>query len=156
MATDTQIDTISKFVEQVISPEPEYFLVTLKIKPTNNIKLYIDGDNGITIEKCIKINRALYVLIEEAGMYPEGDFSLEVSSPGIDAPLVLLRQYKKNVGRLLEVTLEDDTVKMGKLTQVTEDAITLEITTGKGKKAVTAQEEIPLATVKKAIVQIQF
>lgn len=156
MVPQSQIDTIKDLALQVIAEEPQYFIVDLKIKPTNNIKLYVDGDTGITIEKCIKINRALYPLIEAAHFFSEGDFSLEVSSPGIDVPLILHRQYVKNKGRLLEVTLDDDTVRLGTLTAVGDDAITLEITTGKGKKAVTAQENIALANIKKAIIQIQF
>jgi Uncharacterized protein conserved in bacteria len=70
-------------------------LVQVKIKPTNNIKVFLDGDNGITIEDCIKVNRKLYAEIEELAMYPDGDFSLEVSSPGVGEPLLLQRQYVK-------------------------------------------------------------
>ena len=50
---------------------------------------------GLGIEKCIKINRALYKIMEEMGMYPDGDFSLEVSSPGIDEPLKTFAPIQK-------------------------------------------------------------
>ena len=111
-------------------------MVSIKIKPTNNFKIYLDADSGLGIEKCIKINRALYKIMEEMGMYPDGDFSLEVSSPGLDEPLKLLRQYKKNIGRDVEVVTNEELKKEGKLTEVTEEKITIEYTEGKGKKAV--------------------
>jgi len=114
----------------------DIFLVSIKIKPTNNFKIYLDADSGLGIEKCIKINRALYKIMEEMGMYPDGDFSLEVSSPGLDEPLKLLRQYKKNIGRDVEVITTEDVKKEGKLTDVTEEKIVIEYTEGKNKKAV--------------------
>ncbi|QES89756.1 ribosome maturation factor RimP [Rhizosphaericola mali] len=156
MANEIVIEELKKILAEILAEETEYFLVGIKIKPTNNIKIYIDGDYGITIEKCIKINRKMYPILEEQKLFPADDFSLEVSSPGIDTPLVLQRQFVKNKGRLLEVVLLDETEKLGKLIEVTDADITLEITTGKGKKAVTTQEVIPFENIKKATIQIQF
>jgi ribosome maturation factor RimP len=94
--------------------------------------------------------------MEEMGMYPDGDFSLEVSSPGIDEPLKLLRQYKKNIGRTVAVTGNDNSLKEGKLAGVNENSITLEIAEGKGKKAVTRELEIPFSEIKETKVQVKF
>jgi len=150
------LEQIQFFLNTILEEEPEYFCVSLKIKPTNNIKVFVDGDKGINIEKCVKINRKLYKAIEEASIYPEGDFSLEVSSPGIDEPIQLTRQYQKNIGRFLEVVFNDDTIKEGKLIEATETDIIIETTEGKGKKIITQQVLIPLNNVKKAVVQIKF
>ena len=106
--------------------ESEVFLVEAKVLPGNNIKVFLDADQGITIDKCTKVNRALYRHIEEEGLFPNGDFSLEVSSPGIDEPLKLHRQYRKNVGRKVEVTLNDDSKTEGKLVAVSGEGLTLE------------------------------
>lgn len=154
MTQDTQIQAVEKFIEPLLNED--IFLVSIKIKPTNNFKIFLDADSGLGIEKCIKINRALYKAIEEAGMYPEGDFSLEVSSPGVDEPLKLLRQYKKNIGRDVEVVTDDETRKLGKLTAVTEESITIEYTEGKGRKAIAKTEAIPFAEIKQTKVQIKF
>ncbi len=154
MTQDIQIQAIEKLVEPLL--EGDIFLVSMKIKPTNNIKIYLDADNGLGIEKCIRINRALYKQIEERGLYPDGDFSLEVSSPGIDEPLKLLRQYKKNIGRNVEVILTDETKKEGKLTGLTEETILIEYTVGKGKKAEIKTEEIALGNIKQTRVLIKF
>ena len=154
MTQDTHIQAI----EQLVGPllQDDIFLVSIKIKPINNIKIYLDADGGLGIEKCIKINRALYKIMEEMGMYPDGDFSLEVSSPGIDEPLKLLRQYKKNIGRAVEVTGIDDAVQLGKLIGVSEEAIQIESITGKGKKAITQNLDISFTDIKQTKVQVKF
>ena len=154
MTQDTHIQAI----EQLVGPllQDDIFLVSIKIKPINNIKIYLDADGGLGIEKCIKINRALYKIMEEMGMYPDGDFSLEVSSPGIDEPLKLLRQYKKNIGRAVDVTGIDDAVRSGKLISVSEAAIQLESTAGKGKKTITQNLDISFADIKQTKVQVKF
>ena len=154
MTQDNHIQAVEKLIGPLL--QEDIFLVSIKIKPTNNIKIYLDADNGLGIEKCIKINRALYKIMEEMGMYPDGDFSLEVSSPGIDEPLKLLRQYKKNVGRNVEVITNDETKKEGKLTEVTEEKIGIEYIEGKGKKAITKKDEIYFTDIKQTRVQIKF
>ncbi|MBK8609557.1 MAG: ribosome maturation factor [Chitinophagaceae bacterium] len=154
MTQDTQIQAVEKLVGPLL--QDDIFLVNIKIKPTNNFKIYVDADSGLGIEKCIKINRALYKIMEEMGMYPEGDFSLEVSSPGLEEPLKLLRQYKKNIGREVEVITRDDQKKDGKLTAVSDEKITIEYTEGKGKKAVQKADEILFSDIRQTKVQIKF
>ncbi len=153
---DAQVQQIEALINQLLVEEPSYFLVSLKIKPTNNIKVFMDGDEGISIEKCVKFNRQLYKLIEEKGWYPEGEFSLELSSPGIEEPLLFNRQYHRNMGRSLEILFLDGTTKEGKLVAVTEADILLETTEGKGKKAITQQLLIPFNNIKTTTVQIKF
>ena len=104
MNGEAQIQVLEHKVGELIAAEPDLFLVEVKIKPTNNIKVFIDGDRGISIEKLVQYNRRLYKQIEEENMFPNGDFSLEVSSPGVDEPLKMHRQYLKNFGRFAEVT----------------------------------------------------
>jgi len=133
----------------------DMFIVNVKIKPTNNIKLFLDADEGLSVSKSATINRKLYGLLEAENLFPDGDFSLEVSSPGVDEPLTSLRQYKKNIGRTVAVTPQQegaDTV--GVLKEVKEDSIMLEVKVGKKKE--TAMVEIPLPDIKKIVVQIIF
>ncbi len=154
MTNDNALETVKKMLESLM--EGDVFLVDMKVKPTNNIKIYLDADGGLGIEKCIKINRALYKMMEEAALYPDGDFSLEVSSPGIDEPLKLHRQYLKNKGRNVEVQMQDGTKKEGTMTEVTDEKIVLEYTEGKGKKAVNHVLDIPYSDIKQTKVQIKF
>jgi ribosome maturation factor RimP len=154
MSQETQIEEVKRLLEPLLTDD--IFFVSMKIKPTNNFKIYLDADGGLGIEKCIKINRALYRQMEEMGLYPDGDFSLEVSSPGIGEPLQLLRQYHKNVNRFVEVVKNDGQTLEGKLLSVSEDSITIETTEGKGKKTEIKSVEIPFADIKTTTVQIKF
>lgn len=154
MVQDTQIQAVETMVQGLL--EGDVFLVEVRVKPTNNFKVFLDADSGLSIEKCIKINRALYKQMEEKAMYPNGDFSLEVSSPGIGEPLKLVRQYHKNLGRSVEVLLNDGTKQEGKLTAVTDTDITLEQLTGKGKKAVMVNTVLPWDAIKQTKVLISF
>ena len=154
MSKENQIETVQKLIQPLLADD--IFLVDIKVKPINNIKIYLDADSGLGIEKCIKINRALYKIMEEMAIYPDGDFSLEVSSPGIEEPLKMHRQYTKNTGRLVEVILNDGSVKLGKMIAVNENDIEIEYTEGKNKKAVTKQLAIPFADIKQTTVQIKF
>jgi len=154
MSTDTAIETVENLIQPLL--QEDVFLVYIKIKPTNNFKIYIDADGGLPLEKCIKINRALYKQMEEMGLYPDGDFSLEVSSPGIDEPLKLIRQYIKNVGRFIEVVKLDETRLEGKLLEANEEKISIEITEGKGKKMTINHLEVPISYIKQTKVQVKF
>jgi ribosome maturation factor RimP len=156
MANETIIQTVEGFLQELLNAHSGDFLVSIRVKPTNNIKVFIDADEGMSIEKCVRYNRALYKKLEENGMFSDGNFSLEISSPGVDQPLTLLRQYVKNKGRNVEVTFNDGTQKEGKLLEVTETDIIIEQVTGKGKKAETKQFVIPFENIKTTTVQVQF
>lgn len=152
----TSIQAIETLVGRLLSENEDTFLVSICIKPTNNIKVFLDADSGLNIDKCVKINRAMYRTIEEKGWYPEGNFSLEVSSPGIDEPFKIFRQYTKNIGRNVEVVHIDGSIVEGKLLEVNENFIQLEYKEGKSKKAVTVVKEIPLDQIKQTTVVIAF
>jgi ribosome maturation factor RimP len=155
MQSEAQIGTIKKMIEGLLT-DPKHFLVEVRIKPTNNVKVFIDGDEGIPLSELIQYNRKLYKQLEESAMFPGDDFSLEVSSPGLDEPLKLLRQYKKNVGRYLDILLNDATKKEGKLLRITDDAIVIETETGKGKKKEIKEETILFNDIKNTKIQIKF
>lgn len=156
MNVESQIQALEHKVEALIAPEPDLFLVEVKIKPTNNIKVFIDGDRGISIERLVQYNRSLYKQIEASEMFPNDDFSLEVSSPGLDEPLKLRRQYLKNTGRYVEVTQNDGSRVEGKLVNVTENEMIVEEEKGKGKKKETIQHTISFDNIKTTKIQIKF
>ena len=114
MQAETLIREIEKKINGLLETHPGHFLVEVRIKPTNNVKVFIDGDEGVILSDLIQYNRKLYKELEESTLFPGGDFSLEVSSAGLDEPLKLFRQYKKNVGRFVEVTLADNSKLEGK------------------------------------------
>ena len=156
MNEEAQIKEIELRIKNLIQADPAVFLVEVRIKPVNNIKVFIDGDQGVSIEKLVQYNRRLYKQLEEENLYPEGDFSLEISSPGLEEPLKLIRQYIKNIGRFVEVTDINDMKKEGKLISATEEEINIEEIKGKGKKVETVQHTIPFSDIKTTRIQIKF
>ncbi|HVI49235.1 MAG TPA: hypothetical protein VM802_30495 [Chitinophaga sp.] len=154
MANEHVITAIREIAEGLLVNDPDNFLVDIRIKPTNNVKLFLDGDKGVPVDKLVAFNRALYPLLESSELFPNNDFSLEVSSPGLDEPLKLHRQYLKNIGRKVEVTLLDGAVKEGKLTAVNDDAITIEEVIGKKKEIKTT--DLKLNEIKHTKVCIVF
>jgi ribosome maturation factor RimP len=140
----------------LIGAEKDLFVVEVRIKPTNNVKVYIDGDQGVSVDKLVSYNRKLYRQLEEEGIFPNGDFSLELSSPGLDEPLRLHRQYVKNIGRPVEVVLIDGSKKEGVLQAVDQTKIELIETKGKGKKMETHTHVIAFSEIKATKIQIKF
>ncbi len=156
MNVESQIQVLEEKVKALIAPEPDLFLVEIKIKPTNNIKVFIDGDNGVSIERLVQCNRRLYKDLEEGGMFPNGDFSLEISSPGLEEPLKFHRQYQKNLNRPVEVIKKDGTRIEGKLISVSETEIQVEEQKGKGKKMEMVDHRISFEDIKATKIQIKF
>ncbi|WP_249219455.1 ribosome maturation factor RimP [Chitinophaga sp. HK235] len=154
MANEQVIKAIWELAEGLLVNDPDNFLVDIRIKPTNNVKLFLDGDKGVPVDRLVSFNRKLYALLETSELFPNNDFSLEVSSPGLDEPLKLHRQYLKNIGRKVEVTLLDGAVKEGTLLTVTDDSITIEETVGKKKE--TKQTDLKLNEIKHTKVCIVF
>lgn len=107
------------------------FLVDLKITTDNRIFVAIDGDNGINIDDCIALSRT----IESNLNREEEDFELNVASAGLDSPLKLTRQYKNNVGRILEVTTFDGEHVEGKLLSADDEQFTLKPEQGRRRMA---------------------
>lgn len=129
------------------------------------LSVFVDSDTGITLDQCRRLSRFLEERIEAEAMLPE-KYTLEVSSPGVDRPLGMLRQYVKNIGRELRVVLlaeeeggKGETVK-GKLEAVEGEMITLSYTEvqreGKKKKKVMVKREIPFSRIEKSNVLISF
>jgi len=150
------LKNIEDFVAGITSQSETVFPVEIKISPANDIKVFLDADDGITIEKCTSINKALYKYIEESELFPGGNFSLEVSSPGVDEPLKLFRQYKKNIGRRIEVVMNDGTKAEGKLLNISDDEIVIEDKTGRGNKTTIKTTTILFNQIKHTTVLITF
>ena len=138
----------------------DYYLVELKTNLTNKrVEVFLESDSGVTINKCARINRYLQKHIDEAGWLGE-KYVLDVSSPGVGKPLQLIRQYHRNVGRTIEVTLKDGSKKTGILKSVKEEEVVIEYKEkrkeAKKKKTVTVVDSIPFEDIEKTVVKIVF
>jgi len=155
MNSENQVIGVEKKLSELLTDLPGYFLVEISVKPTNNIKVFVDADQGAAIDQLSKINRALYKWVEE-NLFPNGDFSIEVSSPGLDEALKLDRQYLKNIGRMVDIVLKNGLKKEGKLISVSENEIVIEEEQGKRKKKEVIQHIILKEEIKTTKVQIKF
>ena len=143
--------------------EPEFascFLIETKMGANKRLQVFIDSDEGITFDTCRRISRYLEEHIDAQGWLGE-KYVLEVSSPGVDRPLIMQRQYPKNIGRKLEVKLQDEEkARKGILRLVDADKIVLEeektVKNGKKKKKEKVEVEIPFAQIEQAKVKISF
>ena len=140
----------------LIDPDPENFLVEVKIRPGNNIKIFVDADHGISIDKLAQYNRSLYRQIEESGLFPNNDFSMEISSPGLDEPLKLRRQYLKNIGRYVEIILKSGIKKEGKLISATDKEIVIEEEKGVKKKKEVILHSLSYDDIKTTKIKIKW
>lgn len=141
----------------VLSNHNDLFILKQDISAENDIKVVIDGDRPVNIEDCRKVNKALEKKLEEI----EIDASVQVTSPGVDEPLKMRRQFYKNIGRKLAVKTEDLDIKAN-LEAVNEDNIVLtwkareKKEKGKGKVTKEKRETIAFADIEKAVVMINF
>jgi ribosome maturation factor RimP len=156
MNLESQIRSLEQITETLVSEKPGFFLVGLKVNPGNHIKVFIDADQGISIDDLAQYNRTLYKQIEESRLFPTGDFTLEVSSPGLDEPLKLLRQYEKNIGRYVEVIRKDGIKTEGKLMSVTPEAIVVEEEKGHKKQKELVAHTILFENIKSTKIQIKW
>lgn len=155
---------VRELVEEKIADRDDLFLVEAKMHSNGQLIILIDGDEGITIEDCVKISRHVGFHLEEENVLDQA-YNLEVSSPGIDMPLIDRRQYPKNIGRSIQVTLEDvdgaTLIKEGELISVTDESITIDEVIKnknlpKGRKPKTEEVVIPFEQIRTTKVLISF
>jgi len=136
---------------------PDQFLVDVvaSSKHLSKITVVVDSDKGVTIEDCTNISRELSKRLDEQNIVNER-YDLVVTSPGLDHPLKLMRQFHKNKGRGLKVHTRDKRVLLGTLASASDLGIVLTQESKVGK-VVTAQEvTIPFEEIEKAFVMISF
>lgn len=151
-------EKVTQLLQEAMDENPSLFLISLDIQGNNEIKVAIDGDNGVTVQDCIAVSRKVEHNLDRE----EEDFSLEVMSVGATTPLQQIRQYKKNVGRSLEVKTKANTKIEGTLEEATDESVTLTWKArepkpvGKGKVTVQKTETIPYKDIVEAKVMIKF
>lgn len=149
------VEEIRKITQEWLSESQ--FLVDIVVsskKGPRKILVLVDGDQGFGIDDCANLSRHLSKCLDETNLV-EDNYLLEVSTPGVDHPLKLKRQYRKNIGRTLKLKVAEKTVE-GKLTDVGEEKITLLQETGSGKKKELVPIEVAFTEIEKAFVTVSF
>lgn len=148
---------VKDLLEEALALNTSLFLIDFSISSANHIRVVVDGDDGVSISECVRISRNIEHNLDE-----DLDFSLEVASFGAGEPLQVKRQYKKNIGRKLRVTTQEDKIIEGKNTAVDDLGVTLTWKVrepkpiGKGKHTVVKEEKINFDNIKDARVVLVF
>ena len=153
---------VKEHIEQILESfvkERGFFVVELKISPGNKISVLVDSMDGITIDECVEISRAIEGSLDRE----KDDFELEVSSPGLSEPLRVIQQYEKNIGRELDILFNDEQKKVkGKLRSVNGESIQIEaqkkikVEGKKKKQLITETRDIDRNNIKKSKVIVTF
>jgi ribosome maturation factor RimP len=143
-------EEIEKKLENFFVTRPDLFVVEVNVTPENDIYIYLDGDKGVSIDDCVAVSTYL-----QNQLPAEENFSLQVSSWGIETPLKLHRQYVKNIGKQVRVLMNDGTRYEGQLVAVKDSYFIIEMVRGM-KVKVAEKKDIPFDACKKVQVKIAF
>ncbi|MDE3741410.1 ribosome assembly cofactor RimP [Maribacter polysaccharolyticus] len=150
-------DKVKALLSDALAQDESLFLIDFTMGADNSIHVVLDGDNGVSVQDCVKVSRAIEHNLDRE----EEDFSLTVTSSGAASPMVDPRQYKKNIGRKIKVrTLEEE--YEGTLAEANDEGIELEWKArepkpiGKGKTTVQKKKGILFSEIKEAKVILKY
>lgn len=112
------------------------------------LRIAVDRDGGVNLDQVAEATREVNRVLDGSDVMGEQPYTLEVTSRGVDRPLTLPRHWRRNAGRLVKVTFTDGSSATGRITGSTDESVTLDVS-GRTR-------EVPYATVKKALVQVEF
>ena len=150
-------EKVNLLLTEALSEKQSLFLIDLAITDAFKVIITLDDDNGVVLQDCIDISRAIDLSLDRE----EQDYSLEVASAGVSSPLKKIRQYKKNIGRTLIVKTNTENIE-AELVEANDDFVILAWKArepkkiGKGKETVEKTLEIPYGDIKEAIVTVTF
>lgn len=150
-------EKVNTVLAEALLDKPSVFLIDLIITDAFKVIVTLDGDNGVVLQDCIDVSRAIENNIDRE----EQDFSLEVASVGVGSALKFVRQYKKNIGRKLIVKTGSEIIE-AELVDADDDFVILSWKArepkklGKGKETVQKELKLPYADIKEAIVTVTF
>ncbi len=151
-------NVIVDLVEEFLKDHPDLFMVELKVSSSNKIAVFLDGDQGVPVSKCIDLSRYIEGKLDR----DQEDFELEVSSVGVSKPLVMPRQFIKNTGREIEFTTSAGEKIKATLIEANQEGIIIEKEIKKKKKHKTSEAaEQPIQNflyqdIDNAVVQVSF
>jgi len=147
-------DQISELVTPAVSDQGFYLEDVHVATPGNHriVTCIVDGDASLNLDQVTSVSRVISELLDEAAFMGETPFTLEVTSPGVDRPLTQPRHFAKNIDRLLKIIKLDGTEVTGRILSNTDQDVTLTVTV----KKETLEQTVPLADIKRAVVEIEF
>lgn len=150
-------EKVNLLLTEALLEKPSLFLIDLAITDAFKVIITLDDDNGVVLQDCIDISRAIDASLDRE----EQDYSMEVASAGVSSPLKKIRQYKKNIGRTLIVKTNTENIE-AELVEANDDFVILSWKSrepkkiGKGKETVVKTLQVPYEEIKEAIVTVTF
>ena len=150
-------EQILALIEEKLT-ENNCFLVELEIAEGNKISIEVDSYDGVSVTDCVEISKVIDGSLDRE----VEDFEMNVSSAGLDKPLRVIDQYKKNIGRDVKVVPYDGAVVKGVLMEVTDEEIMVEFSVKeriegrKKKETIIKQEKIKFNNIKETTVVVSF
>lgn len=151
---------IEKLVEKGLAELDfaDTFLIDIKIK-SNKIEVFLDSDEAISFHTCKRLSRWMEAVLDENKAFGE-NYTLEVSSAGVGSPLKLLRQYPKNIGRIIDIRHSDGKNVKGVLKKVEGNLVFVEyeikVKEGKKNKKIIVTDEIKFEDIIESKIKISF
>ncbi len=143
---------------QTFLGEGEFFLVGVNVSPANKIEVFIDGDAGLPLQKCIDLSRHLESQLDRE----QNDFELTVSSPGLGSPMTMTRQIVKHLGKQVKFVTNDGQVGQGELIHIDDHNLKIRnekkvrIEGRKKKEIVVEETELNRSSIKELKLKLAF
>ncbi|MBK5280287.1 MAG: ribosome maturation factor RimP [Bacteroidia bacterium] len=150
-------EKVRELAQSCLADESQFLvevIISSKAGP-RRVLVILDGDKGVNIGVCAEVSRNLSKALDESDLIDD-NYTLEVTTPGLDHPLKLKRQYYKNVGRGFKVHTKDKILIEGTLLEVNDEKIILQQKTKEGKKIELKSMEIPFENIERAFVMVSF
>lgn len=151
-------ESIQTLAEETLKEREDLFIVDVRVvgnSGNQKVIVLVDGDQGISIEDCSDISRALSELLDQKNILDQ-KYTLEVSSPGLDFPLKFIRQYIKNIGRRVKVKLKEGKIIKGELMNASEKEIIIKEDKKSNKVNSDEGKTIPFNEVERTNVLVTF
>ncbi|MER5617938.1 ribosome maturation factor RimP [Streptomyces sp. NPDC002215] len=152
----TQSERLRGLLEPLVSAE-QLDLEEIEVSRVGRrrvLRIVVDSDEGVELDACAELSRAISEKLDETDAMGDGEYNLEVSSPGAERPLTEHRHYVRATGRLAKFSLHEGGELVARILAVDEDGLDLEVPGVKGRKP--TSRRVAFDEIAKARVEIEF
>ncbi|MFJ4839258.1 ribosome maturation factor RimP [Streptomyces sp. NPDC088746] len=152
----TQSDRLRELLEPLVSAK-ELDLEEIEVSQAGRrrvLRVIVDSEDGVELDTCAELSRGISQKLDETDAMGEGEYVLEVSSPGADRPLTEHRHYVRATGRLARLTLGEGGELVARILGVDDEGLDLEVPGVKGRKP--TSRRVTFDEIVKARVEIEF
>ncbi|MFF3396570.1 ribosome maturation factor RimP [Streptomyces sp. NPDC002669] len=152
----TQSERLRGLLEPLVSAE-QLDLEEIEVSRAGRrrvLRIIVDSDEGVELDACAELSRAISEKLDETDAMGDGEYVLEVSSPGADRPLTEHRHYVRATGRLAKLHLHEGGELVARILAVDEEGLDLEVPGVKGRKP--TSRRVAFDEIAKARVEIEF